>query len=63
MYRQPFDYLVTGLSSSRLVLFWERSYVAFPDCNSVLFSQANNFHTSMMEDTDHKVAWQRDTFP
>ena len=29
-------------------------------CNSVLFSHASNFHTSMMEDTDHKDAWQRD---
>ena len=27
-------------------------------CKSVSFSQASNFHTSMMEDTDHKAAYR-----
>ena len=49
------------------ILRWDRlcankSILIF-HCNSVLISQATNFHTSVMEDTDHKDAWQRGTIP
>ena len=49
------------------ILRWDRPCVnksiSIFHCNSVLFSQASNFHTSTMEDTDHKDVWQCGTFP
>ena len=62
-------YLFGSLLCSFLgkIFRWDRlcanKSVSIFHCNSVLFSQASNFYTSITEDTDHKDGRQRGTLP